>query len=155
MYPLFRIIEWNGGNIAPGVVLSGQHSAPAIIKILACSQSAGPGRGWRRDKCLQMIDTKPQTRDYSNLGHLISNSRWKITHITEILWESDQTRRGCSWYSCLHPVFSNFTNYQLDHAMTAEIQQRSFGGKRGSILLIGTVWWHSGHRAQGAMGERN
>ena len=35
MYPLFRIIEWNGGNIAPGVVLSGQHSAPAIIKILA------------------------------------------------------------------------------------------------------------------------
>ena len=86
---------------------------------------AGPGWSWRRGKCLQMIDTKPQTRDYSNLGQLISNFRWKITHITEILWDSDQTRRGCSWYSCLHPVFSNFTNYQLDHAMTAEIQQRS------------------------------
>ena len=96
---------------------------------------AGLGWSWRRGKCLQMIDTKPQTRDYSNLGQLISNFRWKITHITEILWDSDQTRRGCSWYSCLHPVFSNFTNYQLDHAMTAEILQRS-------LDLARKMWIH-------------
>ena len=142
-------MEWRNHRPWCSIEWLGQHSAPAIIKILAWSLSAGPGRSWRRDKCLQMIDTKPQTRDYSNLGHLISNSRWKITHITEILWESDQTRRGCSRYSCLHPVFSNFTNYQLDHAMTAEIQQRSSNLWRKTWLhivnwdLVVTQWTHS------------
>ena len=54
---------------------------------------------------MPLIDTAPQTGDYSNLGHLISDRKLLESDMNTDLQPDEPKNVGLAW------KFSNFTNY--------------------------------------------
>ena len=54
---------------------------------------------------MPLIDTAPQTEDYSNLGHLISDRKLLESDLNTDLQPDEPKNLGLDF------IFSNFTNY--------------------------------------------